>query len=156
MNEALSNINRTCAFTGHRVLEKDFDRQRLINAVISAVKDGYNEFLSGMALGFDTECCKVINELKKSYKIKLIACVPCKNQDAGFNLKQKEEYIKLLQSADEVVVLSEKYYEGCMQKRNKFMVDNSSLIIAHVKKDFGGTAFTINYALKENKQVIYV
>ena len=156
MNEFLSNINRTCAFTGHRVLEKGFDNKNLINAVLKAINDGYNEFLSGMALGFDTECCRVINNLKKKYKIKLIACVPCKDQDAGFNLKQREEYKNLLNSADEVVILSEKYYEGCMQKRNKFMVDNSSLIIAHVKKDFGGTASTIKYSLKENKQIIYV
>lgn len=156
MNEELSNVNRTCAFTGHRVLEKDFNVNLIKKAVNNAIKEGYNTFLSGMALGFDTECCKIILKIKKEKDVKLIACVPCIGQDAAFNLKQKEEYKKIIEQADEKIILSEEYYKGCMQKRNRFMVDNSSLIIAHVKKNFGGTVNTVKYALKKNKQIIYI
>ncbi len=150
------NQNKTCAFTGHRILYKNFDEKKVEKKILSVVKEGYKVFLCGMALGFDLTCAKIIIKLKEKFDVKLVACIPCVNQDKGYNLKQKEEYAEILSKADEKIVLEQNYTPTCMQKRNKFMVDNSSLVIAYLCQERGGTVNTVNYAIKQNKQVIYV
>lgn len=150
------DIKTTCCFTGHRVLRKDFDLKLLESVINNAIKKGYKTFLNGMANGFDRVCAALLTEIKKEKKIEFIACVPCKEQDKFFTEKQKEEYKYFLEKADDVVYLSNEYYNGCMQVRNRYMVDNSSLVIAYSKTDFGGTHYTVKYAEKQKKQIIYV
>jgi hypothetical protein len=36
------------------------------------------------------------------------------------------------------------------------MVDNASLVLAYIKRDFGGTANTIRYAKKQNKNIVKI
>ena len=149
------NLNKTVAVTGHRILQKDFDKEKLKEVFNTLINNGFDTFLIGMALGFDTLCFKLLTELKSSYKhIKLIAVVPCKNQDRAFSIKQKEEYKKMISSADEVIILNEDYITGCMQQRNRFLVDNSSILIAYLKTNKGGTYYTVNYARKEEKEIL--
>lgn len=150
----LINKARTCAVTGHRVLLKSFDYKLLEEKINNQIEEGYDTFLIGMAIGFDTECFKKLLEIKKSKNIKIIACIPCINQSKKFNKKQKEEYDNLLLEADEIIVLSEEYTTQCMKKRNVFMVDNSSCLLAYMYKNYGGTASTVKYALKNNVKVV--
>lgn len=146
----------TCCFTGHRILGKNFDPAEVRAKIEDLIKNGYKTFLSGMALGFDTVCFKILVEIKKSCDIRLIACVPCNSQSKFFNKKQREEYEELLKKADEVVNVSDDYYDGCMMVRNYFMVDNSSVIIAYLNYNRGGTYRTVKYAAENGKEIIYV
>jgi hypothetical protein len=41
-----------------------------------------------------------------------------------------------------------------MQKRNRHLVDNSSVCICYLTKPTGGTAYTVNYARRSGLQVI--
>ncbi len=157
MKEIFINKNRACAVTGHRVMQKDFNEQDLKSSFIGLIEQGYDTFLIGMALGFDTACFKVLKRLKENYsQLKLVACVPCKNQSLKYNKYQKREYDEMIDFADGVFVLGEEYTEGCMQKRNKFMVDNSSVLIAYLRRDFGGTFNTVKYAEEKEIKIIYV
>lgn len=45
-----------------------------------------------------------------------------------------------------VVYTAEHYYRGCMFKRNRHLVDNSSVCICYLTSDHGGTAYTVRYA----------
>lgn len=150
------DVNTTCCFTGHRVLRKDFFINILEDAVNEAIEKGYKTFLTGMANGFDRVCVDLLLKIKTVKDVEIIACVPCTDQDKFFNKKQKEEYKYFLEKVDKKVYLSENYYKGCMQARNRYMVDNSSLVIAYSKTNFGGTHYTVNYAVKKNKKIIYV
>lgn len=150
------DIKTTCCFTGHRVLRKDFDVSRLERVINGAINRGYKTFLNGMANGFDRVCAAVLIELKKEKNIEFIACIPCKEQDKYFTAKQKEEYKYFLEKADKTVYLSDEYYNGCMQFRNRYMVDNSSLVLAYSKSDFGGTRYTVKYAEKQEKEIIFI
>ena len=47
--------------------------------------------------------------------------------------KAQHEHIK--SSADEVIC----YHRGCMQRRNRYMVDHSSVCICYQTQDTGGT-----------------
>ncbi|MDY6367632.1 MAG: SLOG family protein [Clostridia bacterium] len=155
MNDIFINSAKSCCFTGHRILYKDFNKRKVEKIIKDLINKNYDTFLVGMAIGFDTECAKILIELKKEYNIKIIACIPCKNQSARFNKAQKEEYNNLLEKVDERVILSEEYTPTCMKNRNEFMVNNSSVVVAYLKKDFGGTNQTVNYAEKNFKKIIY-
>lgn len=150
------NSARTCAFTGHRTLYKDFNAEKVEKEILNLIEKGYNIFLVGMAVGFDTECFKILLKIKEKKEVKIIACVPCKNQSEKFNGKQKIEYRELINKADEVIVLSEEYSPRCMKKRNEFMVDNCSVLIAYLRRDYGGTSQTVKIAEKYGKQVIFI
>ena len=149
------DIEKSCSFTGHRIIKNDFNLQKFDDLLESLINDGYNTFLIGMAIGFDTLAFERLL-LKKEKNIKIIACIPCREQDKFFNKKEKEKYKYLLEKADEKIFFSEEYDDGCMFVRNRFMVDNSSTLIAYFYKKIGGTYYTINYAEKKRKNIIYI
>jgi uncharacterized phage-like protein YoqJ len=62
----------------------------------------------------------------------------------------------MLSVADQKIVISEEYTAWCMQKRNQFMVDNSSVLISYLRENKGGTLNTVNYAKKKNIKIIEV
>ena len=148
------DIEKAVAFTGHRQVDKNFDYIWFENFLRKGIEKGYDHFFIGMALGFDTICFKTLEKLKKTYPhIKIVACIPCKEQDKKFTFEQKKVYKKMLDNADYRVLISENYTPYCMQERNAFMVDNSSLVIAYLQRNYGGTANTVNYAIKKGKRV---
>ena len=57
-----------CTVTGHRILERKFDKNILKSDLAEIIKSGYNVFNVGMAMGFDMACFKALSELKKIYK----------------------------------------------------------------------------------------
>jgi uncharacterized phage-like protein YoqJ len=109
-----------------------------------------------MALGFDTVAFNCLEKFRQHNDIRIVACVPCLGQDKLFNKKQKAEYQRLINSADEVIVLQEKYDPYCMKKRNCFMVDNCSVLLCYLTKSRGGTYQTVCYAKENNKDVLYL
>ena len=103
----------------------------------------------------DTIAAHVILSLKEQYPfIKLIVVCPCKNQDLKWNEVDKRVYRDILNSADKVVVLADTYYDGCMQVRNRHLVDNSKYCICYLIRKRGGTYYTIKYAKSQKKIII--
>ena len=149
------DLQTTCCFTGHRVLKRDFDDGVLDNIIEKLISNGYKTFLVGMAIGFDMKALEMLLT-KRHYNIDIIACVPCKEQDKFFNAKQKEQYKTLIKQVDKMILLSEEYFDGCMQKRNMYMVDNSSIVVAYMYAEIGGTKHCVNYAKKKGKNIIYI
>ncbi len=152
----INDIKKTCCFSGHRVLGKNFDKNKIAEIVDILIKDGFDTFLCGMALGFDTECFKVLEKFRLYNDVKIIACVPCKNQSERFNKTQKLEYDRMLSLSDEVIYIQEKYDNYCMKKRNCFMVDNSCCLVCYLTRSSGGTYQTVSYAVEKNKTIIYI
>ncbi|MBE5734034.1 MAG: DUF1273 family protein [Clostridiales bacterium] len=156
MMDLIVNTAKTVAVTGHRVIYPDFDREKVEKLFNDLILKGFDTFLVGMALGFDTECFHILEKIRKEKQIKIIACIPCKTQSQKFTFKQKEEYDRMLSVADEKVFVSEEYSKSCMQKRNQFMVDRASVVVAYIKRDFGGTANTVKYATKNQVPIIEI
>ncbi|MBP5466852.1 MAG: DUF1273 family protein [Clostridia bacterium] len=152
----ITDRTKTCAFTGHRNLKSDFSAEKLKTVIKKLVCGGYDTFLIGMAIGFDTECFKILEEIRKNKPIKIIACIPCVSQDYKFSPEQKEKYAKMLNSADEKIYVSKEYTKTCMFKRNMFMVDNAGVLIAYLNSDYGGTYQTVNYAKRKNVDIIFI
>lgn len=152
------NPLKTCCFTGHRII-KSADmpilNKNLKKILSELISDGYDTFITGGALGFDTVAATQVLSFKQQYKhLRLILALPCKDQAARWNPSQIRLYNSIISRADEVIYTSENYTPGCMLSRNRFMVDNSSAVIVYLTRPSGGTAYTANYALDKNVRLI--
>lgn len=151
---------KTCCFTGHRKIppEKLKDISwRLKATLIQLIEDGYLYFGAGGALGFDTLAAQAVLDLKQQYpQIKLILVLPCLSQANSWSKKDKQMYEYIKGQADKVVYTSQEYTRGCMHKRNRHLVDNSSACIAYLTESKGGTAYTVDYAQKHGLTVFNI
>lgn len=152
--------NLTCCFTGHRDIpanEIASVKEKLKKEVASLVEGGYTDFYAGGALGFDTLAALCVLEMKKENpNIRLHIMMPCANQTRGWSSDSVRLHDKINSEADEVVCLSANYYRGCMQVRNRQMVEKSNIVIAYLTKTTGGSAYTAEYARKKGLEIINI
>lgn len=155
------------AFTGYRPEKLPFFGEddpllaellkRIREQIVKLIKDGAENFISGMALGCDTYCAEIVLDLQKQYpNITLTAAVPCADQASRWSKAQQERYRKLLEKCNDKVILAEHYYRGCMQKRNRYMVDNCDVLIAIYDGKSGGTMNAVNYAKSVSRKLIII
>ena len=125
--------------------------------MIEAIEQGYRYFGCGGALGFDTLAAQTVLRLQEIYpEIRLILVLPCRDQTRGWKQADVAEYDRIMKAADKVTYTSEQYYSGCMHKRNRHLVDYSSLCICYLTEQSGGTAYTVNYARSQGLKIINV
>ena len=155
----IQNQIKTCAFTGHRNLGDDFSVKELDKQIKEVIKRGVEIFYNGMAMGFDLLAAERVLSMKRKFpQIKLIACVPFYGQEKYFSETDKKRYAKILKKADEVVILSEKYYKGCLHQRNRYMAERGDILITYCKEESGGTAYTVKYFKKNfpEREIIFL
>lgn len=150
---------KTCVFTGHRELGSDFSKKKLKDEIKGLILQGVDTFLCGMAIGFDLLAAETVLSLKrKNPQIRLVACIPCIGQEKYFSKADQKRYVSALQKADEKVMLSDSYYKGCMQVRDKYMAERGDVMLAYCKKRDGGTAYTVRCfkKLHPNGEIIFL
>ncbi|MBR6918040.1 MAG: DUF1273 family protein [Clostridia bacterium] len=158
MKDAESRQTAVC-FTGHRRIKSE-DVEDLISkldvVIDRCVSKGLVRFMSGGALGFDTLAAKrVLLAKEKHPQISLSLILPCRDQTKKWtSLVDINEYRTLKDCADEIIYIQDFYDADCMMKRNKYMIDNSSLCIAYHSGRTGGTANTVRYAAEQKIKVI--
>lgn len=152
--------SKTCCFTGHREISPEKRTEiigRLERIITSLYQKGVQYYGAGGALGFDTLAAQTILKLRKKYPdIKLILVLPCLTQTKGWKPEDVEEYERIKVQADKVTYTSQEYTKGCMFKRNRHLVDNSSVCICYLTKNSGGTAYTVSYAKIQGIEVINI
>lgn len=152
--------SKTCCFTGHREIppEKRTEIIGMLERIITSLyQKGVQYYGAGGALGFDTLAAQTILKLRKKYPdIKLILVLPCLTQTKGWKPEDVEEYERIKVQADKVTYTSQEYTKGCMFKRNRHLVDNSSVCICYLTKNSGGTAYTVSYAKIQGIEVINI
>lgn len=149
---------KTACFTGHRVLpeaELPEIAERLEGALTALIEQGYRYFGAGGALGFDTLAAQAVLRLRERYlQIRLILVLPHRDQTRGWPQADIDIYEEIKRRVNKVTYTSENYFRGCMQKRNRHLVDNSSVCICYLTKSTGGTAYTVNYARRCGLQIL--
>lgn len=150
--------DKTVCFTGHRKIPDNQLKRiavRLDKTVERLILSGYCYFAAGGALGFDTMAAECVLKFKKIYpRIKLILLLPCLNQTKNWRDEDIAVYEKIKNQADKVLYISEEYTKGCMFRRNRRLVDCSSLCVAYMTHTGGETAYSVNYARRENIEII--
>ena len=129
-------------------------KARIEKTVLGLIGDGYTHFITGMALGADTYFAESVLAIKVKHDIKLEAAVPYARQSGHFSREEKARYNNIMQNADKVTVLCEGYTPYCFDKRNKYMVDSSDIVLVVNYAASGGTANTIRYAGASGKRII--
>lgn len=151
----------TCCFTGHRpqglpcggdegapacIRLKDALR-REIAALVE--ERGVTRFISGMALGIDQWAAGLVAQLRGQYPhLSLEGAVPCAGQESRWSRDKQLQYHALRRQCDRWTILQPAYTRGCMQARNRYMVDNSDIVLAVWDGRPGGTGSTVAYARK--------
>lgn len=156
----------TCCFTGHRINklpwvanEKDprcVELKEKLFAVTEAVYlSGCTRFICGMANGCDMYFCETVIKLREAHpEIYLEAAVPFPGQPDRWSEPLRKRYRQLLDKCDKVSVLQHTHTPDCMMRRNKYMVDNSGVLIACYDGTPGGTQNTILYAMREKIEIV--
>lgn len=152
--------NTTCFFTGHR----DIPQKRyapIYDAVSDKLAqlyaDGYRNFICGGAVGFDTLAAEAVIALRQTHNnVKLLLCIPCRDQSKYFSSEQKSDYERIMSQCDGYEILYDRYVRGCMHTRNRRMADASSYCVAYCIKESGGSAYTVKYAQSHGIDVYFV
>lgn len=151
--------SKVCCFTGHRnIPHEDLPRliEKLDQAIADLILEGVVFFGSGMARGFDTLAAQAVLKAGASNgAVKLIAVLPCYHQESLWGRKDQRVYRQLVAAADKAVYVSKQpYYNGCMEKRNLHLVENSGVCIAYMKAIHSGTAQTVHFAQKRGLRIL--
>lgn len=147
-----------CCFSGHRIIERSKIiplSESLENTILKLISEGITHFVAGGALGFDTLCAKTVLYLKEKHpEISLTLVLPCRDQAKYWSDSQKALYENIKKQSDNIIYISQSYVDGCMQARNRALVDASGYLICYLKKNSGGTAYTVNYAKEKGLNII--
>lgn len=159
---------QSCCFTGHRPEKLPWRtneadprctalKQRLFDTVEAVYRCGVTHFICGMARGCDTFFCEAVIELRNEHpEISLEAAIPCEEQAEGWTDAEKKRYDRLVSSCDYITLISHSYTPTCMEKRNHYMVDHASVLIAVYDGSRGGTMSTMLYALRQGLEIIEI
>lgn len=143
----------TCCVTGHRDIRADkiqYVQTQLRQELLQAIQSGYTHFISGFAAGVDLIFAGIVADLKHEYPITLEAAIPYQDR-----VKSPDKTFQcLLKECDIIKVHTDRYSKSCFMVRNRYMVDCSALVNAvHDSRKSGGTAATISYAHRMNRDV---
>ena len=150
---------KTCCFTGHRhIPEKDYAliEEKLEQTIIKLYNNGIINYRAGGALGFDTLAAEAVLRLRDGSlpNLRLILVLPCLNQTKGWKAEDVVRYEETKRRANKVKYVSQEYTSGCMYKRNRHLVDGSSVCVCYQMQNTGGTAYTVNYARTHGLAII--
>lgn len=147
-----------CCFTGHRHIEKDKTAALSValDRLIAALFDeGYDEFRTGGARGFDTLAALRVLHFKKEHPTcRLCLILPCRDQAKGWTRGERALWERVLGEADEHRFIEEAYTPACMHLRNRALVEGSDCCVAYLTENRGGTLYTCSYALKNGLRFI--
>ena len=106
-----------------------------------------------MAQGTDLWCSEIVLGLKKKNPALRLHCIlPCKGQESKWTASAQERYHAILAQANEVVYVEQEYDKDCMLKRNRYLVDHSSFLLAvYNGTQRSGTGATVRYAQQMGK-----
>jgi len=159
------DIETTCCFTGHRPDKLPWGsdetdprclelKRRLRGALEEAYRRGYRHFICGMARGCDLYFCEAALALRDDRPgVTVEAAIPCESQSARWSEAERERYFRLVGLCDFETMIQRQYDRGCMLRRNRYMVDRSSLLIAAFDGTLGGTMYTMAYAMKKGVEI---
>jgi len=157
---------KSCCFSGYRPEKLPWRgneddprcvelKEQLNDTLFQLYESGTRHFICGMARGSDTYFCESVLRLRRfCTDITIEAAIPCEDQAAKWSEADRRRYFDLVAQCDFETYVSRQYTRDCMTKRNRYMVDNASVLIAVYDGKFGGTMYTIEYAARSGVRII--
>lgn len=111
-------------------------------------------FEVGLSNNFEIMAAEMLLEYKMKYPfLKLYCVIPYRGHEKLWPLSYQEKYHDILSKADKIEVLYENCCRECILNRNKYMVSNSTNLIALYGGRGGGTKVTIDYAHEQGLDI---
>lgn len=157
---------RTCCFTGHRPEklpwrgdERSPDcvalKARLSEELEGLYERGFRHFICGMAKGTDLYFAREVLSLRERRPgVVLEAAIPCPTQADSWSEADRARYHEILERCDLETLVQHHYDRYCMLRRNRYMVEHASLLLAVYNGRGGGTRYTISHAMDRGLEVI--
>ena len=82
------------------------------------------------------------------------AVIPCPTQADAWPEGERIRYQALVRACDYETLVSKHYTSDCMQRRNRYLVDHASLLIAVYDGTAGGTQYNIQYAMRRGLDIV--
>lgn len=155
-------MEKSICFTGHRTIPKQLlpevlrELQRILETAIS---NGFVDFYTGGAIGWDTYCAQLVLDLREDYPgIALHLILPCsrEEQTARWTPEQRAAYDCIYEAADSREFIAVDYTKICMRQRNQRLVELADCCICYCQEPNGrtGTAQTVRMARQKGIPVI--
>ena len=156
----------TCCFTGHRpdklpwgTDEGDPRCGRLKAGILRAAEEVYRQgtrhFISGMARGCDLYFAEAVLDLRERLPGITLECArPCESQADRWPREERGRYQAILERCNYETLVQRHYDRFCMMRRNRYMADRSSRLLAvynGVPK--GGTYQTLLYSISNRLDI---
>lgn len=150
-------MEQTCAFSGHRPEKLPWGRDetdprclalkiQLERQLRTLCLEGCRRYLCGMARGTDMYYLETLDLLRREFPLTIEAVVPCPSQPSGWPEEDRVRYLRGLGLCDRTRVLEDSYSDGCMLRRNRYMVEHADILLTVFDGSTGGTAATVRYA----------
>ena len=146
---------RTCTFAGHSCVFSSSIGQRLEREIEIFLSDADSAvFYVGGRGDFDLMAAAAVRSAMKRHKnkkIQLYLVEPYMHSGINRDKDYNEDHYSGIIIPQELIGIHPKV---AITRRNRWMVDQSDLLIAFVQRDFGGAYETMKYAIKRRIQVI--
>jgi len=164
----LTNPGNTCCFSGYRPEKLPWgageDDPRCLalkgNLALAAerlIASGIRNFICGMARGCDTYFCEaVLRVMEDRPGVTVEAAIPYERQASGWREEDRARYARLVEQCTFATYVARDYSRDCIHRRNRYMVDNSSVLVAVYDGQPGGTKNTVAYARKRGLEIIEI
>ena len=148
----------TVAFFGHRYIDNPLKVEALLEEQIRKLIDekGYVDFLVGRNGEFDQCASSTVLRVQKNVRDDnngLVLVLPYPTADY---LNNEESFHNYYTDVEISYAASKAHPKSAIQIRNREMVDRADLIICYIEHEKGGAWQTVEYALKQQKQVINI
>lgn len=144
---------KACCWFGHREVFENISGQ-IEEAILMAIKDGCEIFYTGAMGDFDSLFSSAVRKAKKTYPyIKLICVKPYFTND----INTSKDYYSTMY--DDIIIPDELvgiHYKAAIKARNRWMIDNSDIVIVYTVRDYGGAHEARRYAEKKSKSIISI
>ena len=144
---------KACCGFGHRYVFENLI-SKLDNAVEEAITQGCELFYTGAMGDFDSLFSSAVRSAKKVYPyIKLICVKPYFTTDINTD---KDYYAALY---DDIIIPDELagiHPKAAIKARNRWMIDNSDIVLIYTVRNYGGAYEAKQYAQHENKAIIII
>ena len=144
---------KACCGFGHRNVFENI-RDKLDNAVEIAIAQGCGMFYTGAMGDFDSLFSSAVRSAKKVYPyIKLICVKPYFTTD----INTDKDYHAALY--DDIIIPDELagiHPKAAIKARNRWMIDNSDIVLIYTVRNYGGAYEAKQYAQHENKAIIII
>ena len=144
-------MKKACCGFGHRNVFENLS-EKLDDAIESAVQQGCEIFYTGAICDFDSLFSSAVRRAKKTYPhIKLICVKPYFTNDINTN---RDYYAALY---DDIIIPDELagiHYKAAIKARNRWMIDNSDIVIVYTIRNYGGAYEARRHTERQGKYLI--